>query len=266
MEAPGPDRPRTTLERRRLGRSEWIAIVLSAGVLAALAWWWTRQTEPSAPPPEPAATAPAAAEPAPAAPVEAPVAPERARPLVEDVSADPDFRRWTAEGELVQRWVVVTDNLAEGVSPRRVLDFLVPERPFAVVEKGGRQVIAPAAYARYDGLARVIASVEPRAAARLYRALHGPLEAAYRALGYPAGSLDDVTSRALRRIEGAPVKDGDVEVVPEGGGWAYADPALEELSEVEKHLVRLGPANARLVQAKARALREALGFPARGAR
>jgi hypothetical protein len=44
--------------------------------------------------------------------------------------------------------------------------------------------------------------------------------------------------------------------------YVFADPALEALSEVEKHLVRMGPRNERIVQAKARELREALALPA----
>jgi hypothetical protein len=261
MVEPAEERPRSNLERRRLGGPEGIALLLSAVILGALGWWWTHREAPPPPAPEPVATAPAPEAPPPA-PIVAPVAPEQARPLVEDVSSDADFRRWTAEGDLVQRWVVVTDNLAEGVSPRRVLDFLVPEKPFAVDTRGEKKVIAPAAYARYDRLADVVRSGDARAAAKLYRALRGPLEAAYRALGYPAAKLDDVTARALRRLEGAPVRDGDIEVVPVGGTWAFADPALEELGEIDKHLLRLGPRNARVVQAKARELREALGLPA----
>jgi hypothetical protein len=49
-------------------------------------------------------------------------------------------------------------------------------------------------------------------------------------------------------------------VVRSEGLYAYADPALEALGPVEKHLLRMGPRNARLVQGKAKALREAL-FP-----
>ena len=40
--------------------------------------------------------------------------------------------------------------------------------------------------------------------------------------------------------------------------YRFADPALEALGPVEKHLLRLGPANARAVQAKLRLLRASL--------
>ena len=50
-------------------------------------------------------------------------------------------------------------------------------------------------------------------------------------------------------------------VEPDGGLWAFSDPAVERLSPAQKHLVRMGPDNAALVQAKLRELADALGVP-----
>jgi PAS domain-containing protein len=245
---------------------DWAAVVLALAVLGAAAWFLLRKPAPPAAPAAPEAQAPAApAEPAaPAGPEEpAGAATEAdARPLLEASSADPSFRRWLAEGDLVRRWVVVTDNLAEGVSPRTALPFLAPPGRFSAVQAGGELVIAPASHARYDRFADAVASVDARAAARAYRALHGVLQAAYRALGYPGASLDRVTARALGRLERTPVREDPVPVLDEGGVFVFADPALERLPAVEKHLLRMGPRNTRLVQGKAREIREALGLPA----
>jgi hypothetical protein len=173
--------------------------------------------------------------------------------------------RAAIEGEYLRRWAVVIDNLAEGASPRRRLAFLAPSRPFTVTERGGATVIDPESYRRYDPFADAVASLDAAALARAYRALRGPLEAAYRGLGYPDASIDRVVARALQRIEGAPVAEGEVAVVGEGGVFVFRERRLEDLPEVEKHLLRAGPRNARLVQAKARELRDALGLPARDA-
>jgi len=43
--------------------------------------------------------------------------------------------------------------------------------------------------------------------------------------------------------------------------YVLADPALEALGPVEKHLLRMGPRNARLVKEKAAALQRALALP-----
>ncbi len=165
-----------------------------------------------------------------------------------------------AQGDLVRRWVVVTDNVAQGESPRKQLGFLAPRGSFAVVERGKKLFIAPASYQRYDELADAVSSVDAQVLARVYRELHPVLEAAYRALGYPAASLDQVTAKALRRIAAAPVPPGEVAVVGKGGVYAFADERLEGLGDVEKHLLRMGPRNERLVQAKARDVLQALGL------
>jgi Protein of unknown function (DUF3014) len=45
-----------------------------------------------------------------------------------------------------------------------------------------------------------------------------------------------------------------------GATWAYADPALERLGDVDKQILRMGPRNARILQEKAREISRALGF------
>jgi hypothetical protein len=253
-------------ERRPLGRPAW-ALIAVAAVLSALGGyylWLARQQPavaeaPASPPP----ALLAASDPAPpAAPVEAAAGTTDLRELLEGLSPSDEFRSWIAEGHLVRRWVVVTDNVAEGTTPRKQLPFLAPARPFSVVERGGRTVIAPASYARYDALADLVGSLDAQAVAGIYRRVHGALETAYRALGYPDASFDRATARALARIVAAPVRDRDVEVVDEGGIFSFADPRLEALGEVEKHLLRMGPRNTRILQGKARDLRDALGLPA----
>ncbi len=127
-------------------------------------------------------------------------------------------------------------------------------------QRGGATYISAAAYQRYDAAADAIASIDAAALGRVYRDLHAPLQSAYRALGYPGASLDAVTARALHRLADAVVPPGQVAVVPaKGGGYLFADPRLEELGPVEKHLLRLGPRNALLVQEKARQLLAELG-------
>ncbi|HVI74951.1 MAG TPA: DUF3014 domain-containing protein [Anaeromyxobacteraceae bacterium] len=260
------EQPKSTLQRP--SRAPWVILVLLLAIAAALAvrWWLRSQQAPppaapvavEAPPPDAGTGADAGAPAGPAAAADQ-------RSVVEAISPNALFRRWAAEGDLVRRWVVVTDNLAVGVSPRGQLASLAPARPFSVQERGGQTVIAPAAYHRYDDFGDVVASIDAAAGARCYRGLHGALEAAYRALGYPGADLDAVTARALRRLVEAPVREGDVAVRKEERVYVFADDRLEELGAVEKHLLRMGPRNARIVQAKARELLAALGLEAAGA-
>jgi len=249
--------PRTEL--RRTSRAPWIillGVVIAGG--GAL-WLWVRRPMPRAP--SSAQPAAAAVPAAPSAPPAALASPASARSLLASISQHLLYRRALMEDDFMRRCAVVTDNLAEGVSPRAQLGFLAPAAPFTVAERGGRSVIATASYQRYDGFGDAIASVDAQALAAAYRGVHPVLEAAYRALGYPGASLDEVAAKALRRVGASPVMEGEVAVERQAATYVFADPRLESKGAVEKHLLRMGPRNTRLVQGKAREIMQALGFP-----
>jgi DUF3014 family protein len=254
--------------RTNLSRSGWLAwlipalaIAAAAGVYGAYRLWFAA---PKTPAPElAAAPAPAAQPPtAPPAADETPVDAAGAKPLLERISSNPLFRAWVAEANPVRRIVVILANAAEGTIARKLLSPFAPSSPFSVERHGDKTVIAAESYSRYDATADAIDSVDARSLASTYRRLHGALEEAFRELGYPTGSLDRLTVRALRRIESAPVVDGDVVLVNEGGVWVFADARQERLGDLEKQLLRMGPRNERRLQGKAREIREALQLPA----
>jgi hypothetical protein len=257
------EEPRTNL--RRSGWLPWLVpalAVAAAGAYGAYRLWFAGRESPAAPQvaaaPSPEATPPAP----PPAPDESPVDAAGAKPVLERISANALFRAWVVEANPVRRIVVLLANAAEGTIARKLLSPFAPSSPFSVEQRGERTVIAAESYSRYDAAADAVDSVDARALASAYRRLHGTLEAAFRELGYPAGSLDRLTVRALRRIEAAPVADGDVAVRNEAGVWVFADARQERLGDLEKQLLRMGPRNERRLLAKAREIREALQLPA----
>jgi hypothetical protein len=254
------DRPKSSI--RPPSRAPWavLAVALVAGVGGGL--YWLLRAPSQAPSPVAAPGAPETT-PAPGPATGAPVDERTQRSLVEAISANPLFRQLVAEGDLLRRWAIVTENVAGDVVPRKPLSALAPKEPFSVVRRGGEIAIDPRSYQRYDLVGDAVASLDVEAFALAYAALRPALEVAYRGLGYPDGSIDRVTARALARIERASPRDGEVLLV-EGPGaiYGYADPKLEQLGDVEKQLLRMGPRNGRILQEKARALSRALGFPA----
>jgi Protein of unknown function (DUF3014) len=254
--------------RTNLSRSRWLAwlipaaAIAAAGAYGAYRLWFSGGKSPAPGPQIAAAPSPEASpSPAPAAD-ETPVDATGAKPVLEKISANARFRAWLGEANPVRRIVVILANAAEGTIARKLLGPFAPASPFSVEQRGERTVIAAESYSRYDAAADAIDSVDARALASAYRRLHGALEAAFRELGYPAGSLDRLTVRALRRIESAPVIDGDVALANESGVWVFADARQERLGDLEKQLLRMGPRNERRLQAKAREIREALQLPA----
>jgi hypothetical protein len=254
------------LETEKKSSGSWIAGIAGVAVIALGlgAYWWVHRAPPPAPPAEPVAQAPAPGDaPLPAAED----SDARIRREAANLSSRPELADWLKQSGLLERWVAVTDNLAEGVSPRKQLAFLAPAQQFTVHHKGSRTDIDPKSYARYDTFADVVASIDAKAFASLVRELHPLLQSAYHALGYPDRNIDVAAAQALQRLVSAPVVDGTVEVKPGRGAlYEFVDEKLEKQNAVAKHLLRMGPRNTKLIQAKARELIQALELPATAAR
>ncbi len=227
-------------------RSPWIPLAVVAVAIAAAAIWYVRRT-----PEEPPAVAQAPAEAA--KPEDAPLPPPaksdpQLRKDLGSLSSLPEWAQWLGVSDLLDRFVVIVDNVAEDVNPRKQLDFVkvTPQK----TEK-----LNPS---RYDRIADVIASIDPKGAAQVVREIHPLLESAYHKLGYPDRSFDQVAGKALKRIIDAPVLDKAPRLAPKGANFAYEDEKLEALGPVEKLLLRMGPRNTRLIQNKAREIAAAL--------
>ena len=215
----------------------------------------------------PGAEAPATATPAPPTPTPAPTLTpaadetldELVRRVVAGLSSHPQVVKLLATPGLVRRFVVSVDNVAEGKSPRQNLIALDPRDDFAVSQRGGRIFVSPKSYERYDAVADAIESIDVDGVAAAFAELEPRLDQEYRELGYPNRRFREVLASALERLERVPVPSEKVELRAKVKSYRFADPKLEELAPAEKHLVRMGPENAKRVQAKLRELRTALG-------
>jgi len=227
-------------------RSPWVPLAVLAVAIAAAAIWYLRRT-----PGEPPAVAQAPSEPA--KPADAPLPPpeksdSQMRKDLGSLSSLPEWAQWLGVSDLLDRFVVIVDNVAEDVNPRKQVDFV----------KVAPQKTEKLDSARYDRIADVIASIDAKGAAQVVHDIHPLLESAYHKLGYPDRSFDQVAAKALQRIIDGPVLDKPPRLVPKGANFAYEDAKLEALGPVEKLLLRMGPRNTRLIQTKAREIAAAL--------
>ena len=212
---------------------------------------------PAAPPP----TAPPPPEPAPEPTPDLPAldaSDEAVRSLVETLSEHPRLAAWLTPDNLARRFVAAVVAIANDENPRSHIEHLAPAGPFRVRENEGALAIDPASYDRYNTAAAVIDSLDEEQAPELYRRLKPLLDEAYKDLGYPDGNFDVALARAIDRVLATPVPPGDVEVERRVKNYRFVDPNLEALSQAEKQLIRMGPANARIVKEKLRRLREIL--------
>ena len=159
---------------------------------------------------------------------------------------------WLATDKLIRNFAVVIVNIGEGHTPVTHLRALALDAPFAASTDSGSGVISSASYRRYDPYADAFASLDARGAAQLYATVKPRIQDAYRDLGYPQGDVDEALKKAVVELLQTPVIDGPIAVRRTSVSYTYEDARLESLSAAQKHLLRMGPRNVRLVQAKLR--------------
>jgi len=238
-----------------------VAILIAVGVYMQFVGG-----EPEPEPAPPPTTLPAAVEPPPPAPEPTPIvlppldgSDAMLLSMVEGLSAHPRLADVADIEGIARAFVMVVVSIANGESPRATLEYIEPEDEFAIAEREGRVVIDPASFERYTWVTGVFSSLDATGAAEVYTQLEPLFDQAYRELGYPDGRFRDALDTAMNRLASTPVPEGYVEVRRGNVLWEFRDTALESLSPAQKHLLRMGPANARLVQSKIREIQAALG-------
>jgi hypothetical protein len=104
----------------------------------------------------------------------------------------------------------------------------------------------------------ILADVDPHALVAWYKHNYPLFQEAYRELGYPRGYFNDRLIAAIDDMLAAPDVTGPVAVVRSGAHYHFVDAQLQSLSNGQKLMVRLGPANEAQFKAKLHMIRALL--------
>lgn len=184
------------------------------------------------------------------------------RDLVGRLSTYPAVAAWLTTDGLLLNFVAVTSRIARGETPAGELKTLGPIPRFRPSEKRDTLFVDPASYRRFDHYAEAVAALDARGAARLYSTLEPRIRDAYARQGGRGADFDPVLEQAIIEMLRVPVIEGNVELVPHGVAYGYADQRLQGLSAAQKQLLRMGPQNVRRVQEKLREIADYLAIPA----
>ena len=255
------------------------AALVIALIGAGLLYWYSLQ--PSAPPPtvEPSksqeATQPPSSaeikpaeekEPTPGEKVKLPgldQSDDFVRPVIRGLSPHGKLRDWIKINNILRVITAAVDNISRGKSPRAHLGFLFYGQVFPVSEKSGKIYLDPKGYERYDLLTDAFVSLNTGRTVQAYEKLKPLFQEAYQDLGYPQKDFHSTLIQAIQRVLSAPEVEREIVLKEEGTGvnFLYVDDGLEDMDEVQKHLVRMGPKNTRKIQQKLREIALALGVP-----
>ena len=262
---PSPVEP----EQRRVGlRIALVVVVLSA--LGGGGYYWLRHRAQPAPTDVRAHTEQPVADrsaPKPVAEsgdvIDLPPLPQTdaiVRQLVSGLSTHQAAAAWLAGDQLLRNFVVSVYNIAGGRNPSAQLSRLRPTQKFQVRGAGADLSIDPRSYARYDLYGDAISALDARGAARLYATLKPRIQDAFRELGHPDDDFDRVMGRAIDELLAAPVLEGRVALASKSVSYEFADSRIQSLSSAQRQLLRMGPRNVKLIQAKLREIAPLIGI------
>lgn len=264
-----------------------IATVVIALIALGLAFTFLREdaadtpatsVQPVTPAPVPAVAEPSAPEQAPIEEYEPPAQVIEVEPLPalseSDSSVLSALTQLRGEGliellvpqELVRKFVLAVNNLSEGKVIHEYRPVVSPPPPF-IVEKytvmiEGEAVeqerVSARNFQRYEHYVTTLGLIDSDAAVAVYRRFYPLLEEAFRELGLKKPNFHSVLIAAIDNLLAAPDGQTDLPLVRPKVFYQYADPALEQLPQTHKLMLRMGPENARSVKASLRQLRARL--------
>ena len=262
---------------------QWIVpVVLALGVVVAIWFYWWRTHAPPAPAEQPARTlepqAEVPAEPAHPLPEEPKARQGELEPLPPLDQSDDYFEmaltdlfgkpleKQLADTRLVERVVASIDNLPRKQLAERIKPLEPVPGQFAAKTEGenpadGKYTLDPANYERYKPLVKMIAETETADMVELYRRFYPLLQKAYADLGYPNAYFNDRVVEVIDHVLATPEVKEPIALVRPNVMYEFADPELEDLSNGQKALLRMGSENAAIVKAKLREFREQITKP-----
>lgn len=271
---------------RRVGNNQssvvgWaVAIIVVIAVVAAGVYLVQRSMHPAAQPSAPVAPAATASAPASAAStIQHPITQASSGPAPASTAALPalvdsdasvrdalagmtdgsDLNSVLVTNQIISRAVATIDALPrQGFGSTTILPLRTPRGAMRTAQANGITTIAGDNSARYRDYMTVLTVVDPHALVAWYKHNYPLFQQAYRELGYPRGYFNDRLIVAIDDMLAAPDIHDPVAVTKSGPHYVFVDPQLQSLSNGQKLMVRLGPADEQQFKAKLRMIRQLL--------
>jgi len=167
--------------------------------------------------------------------------------------------RLLAPDDIIRKFVVFTYNVAQGELPQVAYPLRGANGELVVDEiDANLYEMGPGTYRRFDGMVDTLVGLEPGQAMTVYRALRPLFQEAYAELGLGSENFDEVLVQAIDQIMMADTATGPFQLIKPSVMYLYADGRIEDMSPVEKQLLRLGPENTEKLKGRLPAYRERL--------
>lgn len=161
--------------------------------------------------------------------------------------------RLLASDQLVRKFVVLMDNISRGEYPQSGLPYrrIEQEMPVQNIDEN-LFVMDASAHGRFDQIIDIFVALDTDQALTLYRTLSPLFQQAYAEIGFRNVNFDDTLRSAVNIILRTPYIEGPYQLVKPSVMYLHADASIENLQNVQKQLIRIGPENTEKVKAKLR--------------
>ena len=182
------------------------------------------------------------------------------RGLVVGLSTHPSLSAWLFNEDLIRRFVVTVDNIANGQNPSQHISFMRPTDRFSVRGAEPNRRIDPHSYHRYDTHTQIINSLNAEGVSEIFVLLEPLMGEAYVELGYPETPFKRTLERAIIHLLKVPTVDAPPAVELRATYYDYTNESLGDLTPVQKQFLGMGPDNIRAVKTKLRDIATAIGL------
>ncbi len=183
------------------------------------------------------------------------------RDSLTNISSDSSFIRWITKDDLFRRAASYFDGLSRGVILNKIFPLNTPEGEFTVHKTGNELLLNAGNYERYNKTISVILGLNMELIAEIFHTTRPLLEAAFAEMGYSSRQMDGIILQSIEQILSTPIIARPIALSQESVLYQFADPDLENLSPIQKQLLRTGPENTQKLQQQALELRDALLNP-----
>ena len=246
-----------------------VLLLVIAGGVVLLTGIWPPEEDPApavtapplAPPPAPVVTeieepAPEALPPPPE-PVEEPLprleeSDDAVRDAVGDIPLGTAGQQYLIPGNIIERSASLIYLMAQGDVPYKLLPVSRPKAAFPISDDGTQVVTDPAGFERYDALTQWLQSLDLDSLLSSLEWFIPLFREAWSYYGEDPAAFDMAVVMTLDLVIATPELDlGKARLIRKEAVWIFEDPAIEGLAPIQKQVLRMGPANAEVVKAKA---------------
>ena len=157
--------------------------------------------------------------------------------------------------QIIRKVVTFIENLTRGEIPQSGLPYKAIGSEIIVSEIDSDFFqMEEASFIRFDKMVDALVGFDEQELIALYRLLSPLMRRAYSELGYSEDAFDAAVLDAISRIVAVNAQELPLQLVKPSVMYLYADSRIEDLPDLDKLLIRLGPKNVRQLQSKLKSI------------